>query len=102
MKRPKLYLPERLETMEKTTPEPIVWPCSCGAGDHDETDHDAYDAEYGIDEHATVAFYPDASKGAWYEVGKGDTVGALYAPMHTDGSMDPAEVGEVEVTYEDA
>jgi len=56
-----------------------------------------YATEYG-----TLAFYPDPNKSAWYEVGKGDTVGALYAPMHTDGSMDPEEISEISVTYEEA
>jgi len=56
-----------------------------------------YATEYG-----TLAFYPDPNKGAWYEVGKGHTVGALYAPMLADGSMDPEEISEISVTYEEA
>jgi hypothetical protein len=56
-----------------------------------------YATEYG-----TIAFYPDPSKGAWYESGRGDTVGALYAPMLADGSMDPEEISEISVIYEEA
>jgi hypothetical protein len=61
-----------------------------------------YEVQEHATEYGTIAFYPDRARGAWYEVGKGDRVGALYAPMHTDGSMDPAEIGEIEVTWEDA
>ena len=69
-------------------------------------DSDEYAEMSGSREHATeygtIAFYPDPSKGAWYEVGRGDTVGALYAPMRDDGSMDPEGISEISVTYEEA
>ena len=59
-------------------------------------------AEEYATEYGTFAFYPDTYKGAWFEVGRGDRVGALYAPMLADGSMDPEEISEISVTYEEA
>lgn len=40
-----------------------------------------------------VVFEAHPEKGAWYEAGRVDQPGALYAPMNDDGSPDePAEI----------
>jgi len=57
-----------------------------------------------IVEHATqwgtLSFFPDPNRGAYYTAA-GNRVGELFAPMHTDGSMDPEEITEISHTYED-
>jgi hypothetical protein len=37
--------PENVDPIAHTI-HGLVWPCSCGAGDHDDADHDAYEAGY--------------------------------------------------------
>jgi len=47
-----------------------------------------------------IEFEAWPEQGAWYEVGRVDEVGALYAPMNADGSLPTSdEIGEIEVTY---
>lgn len=58
-----------------------------------------------IVEHATqwgtLSFFPDRLRGAYYTAA-GNRVGELFAPMWTDGSMDPEEITSIEFTYEEA
>ena len=47
-----------------------------------------------------ISFYSKPEHGAFYQVGFNGEIGTLHVPMNADGTPDIANLGEIEVEWE--